>query len=225
MVSEVELQEKYESIFPVLNERQRRLIAASDAMLLGRRWVSKVSRASRLSRTTIHRGMQELAEGHELEERVREAGGGRKKITEWYPGLIKELEKLVGPTTRGDPMSPLCWSCKSTRELAQVLQRRGYEISYPTVASLLHDLGYSLQANAKTIEGKDHPDRDEQFRYINSQVKRYLKEKEPVISVDTKKKELVGEYKNNGQEWREKGKPRKVKTHDFPAKDVKKAVP
>jgi transposase len=224
VISEQDLQAKYEATFPLLDERQRRIVAAADALALGRGGVSKVARASGLSRTTVHGGLKELQGGANTSERIRRPGAGRKRIVEQAPRIAEELERLVGPTTRGDPESPLRWTCKSTRQLAETLTKRGYAISHSTVAELLHELGYSLQANTKTLEGTSHPDRDEQFRYINRQVQRYLKNGWPVISVDTKKKELVGEYANKGQEWRKRGDPRKVNGHDFPA-GVPKAVP
>jgi transposase len=225
MIPEHDLQQKYEAIFPLLNERQRRVIAAADALFLGRGGVSQVARASGLSRTTIHRGLAELDENGQANTRIRQAGGGRKSVVESSPEILAALEALVEPATRGDPMSPLRWTCKSTRQLAAALERQGYSISPPTVASLLHDLDYSLQANTKTLEGTSHPDRDQQFRYINAYVKRYLKSQRPVISVDTKKKELVGPYKNGGQTWRPKGDPQLVNVHDFPDKELGKAVP
>ena len=225
MIHEHDLQEKYEAIFPVLNERQRRVIAAADALFLGRGGVSQVARASGLSRTTIHRGLAELDENGQASTRIRHPGGGRKSVVDQHPELLAALEALVEPVTRGDPMSPLRWTCKSTRQLAAVLEQQGYSISPPTVANLLHDLGYSLQANTKTLEGTAHPDRDQQFRYINAYVKRYLQNQRPVISVDTKKKELVGSYKNPGQTWRPKGDPEPVNVHDFPDKELGKAVP
>lgn len=225
MISEHDFQEKYAAIFPRLDEQQRRLIAAADALFLGRGGVSTVARASGLSRTTIHRGRAELAAGSPSDRRIRNAGGGRKRLVEQDSALLGALEALVEPLTRGDPMSPLRWTCKSTRQLAEALCQQGHPISAPTVATLLHDLGYSLQANTKTLEGADHPDRDQQFQYINTQVKKYLHHKDPVISVDTKKKELVGPYKNPGQEWRKQGRPRPVNVHDFPDKTRGKAIP
>lgn len=225
MISEKDLGVKYAGIFPLLDERQRRMVAAADAISLGRGGASKVARASGLSRTTVHSGMTELRTHGAPAEQVRRSGGGRKSVVDQQPGMRDDLEALVDPETRGDPMSPLRWTCKSTRQLADALAKKGYKVSHPVVADLLRELGYSLQANAKMLEGKDHPDRDEQFRYINAQVKKYLRKKCPVISVDTKKKELVGEFKNSGQEWRGKGDPRKVNTHDFPIKGVGKAVP
>lgn len=225
MISEKDLRDKYTGIFPILDERQRRVVAAADAISLGRGGVSKVARASGLSRTTVHSGITELRTQGAPIERIRKSGGGRKSVLDQDPGILEDLESLVDPETRGDPMSPLRWTCKSTRQLADTLEKGGYKVSYPVVADLLHGLGYSLQANAKTIEGKDHPDRDEQFQYINDQVKKFLRKGWPVISVDTKKKELVGPFKNAGREWRKKGNPRRVNTHDFPIKGVGKAVP
>src|SRR5918992_758612 len=225
MIREQDLHEKYAAVFPLLDERQRRVIAAADALFLGRGGASRVARASGLSRTTIHRGLAELDQGSATGTRTRQAGGGRKSVVDRDPTLLEALEALVEPLTRGDPMSPLRWTCKSTRQLAAALQHQGYAISHPTVASLLHELGYSLQANAKTLEGTSHPDRDQQFQYINAQVKRYLQRKRPVISVDTKKKELVGRYKNPGQTWRQQGDPQPVNLHDFPDKRVGKAIP
>jgi hypothetical protein len=225
MISEHDFQEKYAAIFPRLDERQRRLIAAADALFLGRGGVSRVSRASGLSRTTIHRGRTELDAGSSADRHIRKAGGGRKRMAEQDPALLQALEALVEPLTRGDPMSPLRWTCKSTRQLAEALRQRGHPISAPTVAVLLHDLGYSLQANTKTLEGTNHPDRDQPFQYINTQVKKYLKHQASVLSVDTKKKELVGPYKNPGQEWRRTGRPRHVNVHDFPDKTRGKAIP
>lgn len=225
MVHEYDLQQKYEAIFPLLNERQRRVIAAADALVLGRGGVSQVARASGLSRTTIHRGLAELGVNDPTDPRIRQTGGGRKSVIDHNPDILSALEALVEPDTRGDPMSPLRWTCKSTRQLAAALEAQGYSISPPTVARLLHGLGYNLQANTKTLEGTSHPDRDQQFRYINAYVKRYLKNQRPVISVDTKKKELVGSYKNAGQTWRHKGDPQPVNVHDFPDKELGKAVP
>jgi transposase len=225
MIPAHDLHQRYEAIFPLLNERQRRVIAAADALFLGRGGVSRVARASGLSRTTIHRGLAELDENGPADTRIRQAGGGRKSVVDHSPEILAALEALVEPATRGDPMSPLRWTCKSTRQLAAALERQGYSISPPTVASLLHGLGYSLQANTKTLEGTSHPDRDQQFRYINAHVKRYLTSQRPVISVDTKKKELVGPYKNGGQTWRPRGDPQPVNVHDFPDKELGKAVP
>lgn len=225
MIREHDLHTKYEAIFPLLDERQRRMVAAADALYFGRGGVSQVARASGLSRTTIHHGIAEFDQGNTAGARIRRVGGGRKTVEERAPTLLDALEALVDPVTRGDPMSPLRWTCKSTRQLAAALRQQGYQVSHPTVATLLHALGYSLQANVKTLEGTAHPDRGRQFQYINAHVKRFLHRHRPVISVDTKKKELVGPYKNPGQTWRPHGDPQPVNLHDFPDKRLGKAIP
>ena len=212
---------------PHLNEKQRRLAAAIEARELGYGGMSAVAKAIGMSRPTIHKAMKEL-EDPRMEEgvRVRSLGGGRKKISVQQPGLLRKLKWLVGSSTRGDPMSPLLWTCKSTRELANALTQSSYPVHHTTVAELLWGLGYSLQANMKTLEeGADHPDRDRQFQYINAQARKYLRAGDPVISVDTKKKELVGNYHNKGKEWRSRGRPEKVQGHDFIDADVPKAIP
>jgi len=207
------MEKRYAQLGPHLNERQRRLVAAADAQLLGRGGISQVSAASGLSRTTIHKGLRELQGGLEPAERVREAGGGRKQIKDQQPAVLKELEQLVDPATRGDPLSTLRWTCKSTSKLAAELRRKGYSISARTVARLLEeDLDYSLQANRKTKEGESHPDRNAQFEYMAAQTKAFQQRGQPVISVDTKKKELVGEFKNGGREWQPKRSPEAVQT-------------
>jgi len=208
-----------------LNERQRRLAAAIEARIIGYGGVSIVARASGLSRQSIHKGLKELDGEEVLVDRVRRAGGGRKKVWENNPKILKALERLVKPTTRGDPMSALRWTCKSTRQLAEALGKRGHEVSHRTAGKMLKELGYSLQATQKTIEGKQHPDRDAQFRYINRQVVRFLKAARPVISVDTKKKELIGKYARKGREWRPSGDPEKVRVHDFIDRDLGKVIP
>lgn len=210
---------------PHLDERKRRLLAAAEARVLGYGGVSLVSRVSGLSRTTIHRGLQELDEAALPSGRVRHPGGGRRRLREKDPSILVSLEALIAPSTRGDPESPLRWTCKSTRQLAAALRGQGYPVSHSVVAELLHDLGYSLQANAKTMEGKQHPDRDAQFQYINSLTKRYLQRKLPAISVDAKKKELVGPYANGGAEWQPKGCPERVRSHDFVDPRQGKAIP
>lgn len=226
MVAQSPLEKRYAQLGPHLNERQWRLVAAADAQLLGRGGISLVSAASGLSRTTIHKALQELQGDPTPEERVREGGGGRKRIKEQQPAVLKELEQLVSPTTRGDPMSPLRWTCKSTSNLAAELRRKGYAISARTVARLLQkDLDYSLQANRKTKEGESHPDRHAQFEYIAQQTQAFQQRGQPVISVDTKKKELVGEFKNGGREWQPKRSPEAVQTHDFPDKELGKVAP
>src|SRR6266567_4259149 len=211
------LAEKLATILPRLNEKQRRLVLAAEARALGHGGIARVARAASVSRPTIQKGLRELVEPDAAPERVRQVGGGRKQLRDQDPTLVTDLEALVDPDTRGDPMSPLRWTCKSTRQLAQVLSDDGHAVSHETVAQLLHQLGYSLQANAKTREGKQHPDRDAQFRYIARQGKYFQARGWPVVSVDTKKKELVGSYANPGQEWLPSGQPESVGSHDFPA--------
>jgi hypothetical protein len=201
-------------------------VAANEARALGRGGISKVSRACGLSRNAIARGIREIeATTAPAPGRVRRPGAGRKKLTARDPGLAGTLEQLIEPETRGDPQSPLRWTCKSTRTLAAQLTRLKHPISHTTVAQLLHEHGYSLQSNRKTEEGADHPDRNAQFRYINTQVKRALARRTPVISVDTKKKELVGNYENGGRQWLPAKKPFEVQGHDFPDPDVPRAYP
>ncbi len=225
MPDDRELQRKFGTILPSLDERQRRLIAAAEARSLGYGGIRRVSRASGLSHAAIQRAMKELDAPPPPAGRVRRPGGGRKKIRETTPTILAALEELIAPETRGDPMSPLRWTCKSTRQLAEALAGRGFSVSHRVVGELLHHLGYSLQANAKTREGKQSPDRDAQFCYINKISARYLAAGWPVISVDTKKKELVGDFKNGGREWQPKGQPEEVKVHDFPDPRVGKAIP
>jgi transposase len=220
------LRKKYQALRSVLDERQRRLWAASEAQALPHGGVSVIAQATGLSRSTVHTGMRELSKGpgKAMEGgRVRRIGGGRKSLAE--PKLLRALEELVAPTTRGDPESALRWTCKSTRKLAEELQRQGFRIGDRKVADLLHQMEYSLQGNAKTIEGSDHPDRNPQFEHINAQTQRFLEQGSPVISVDTKKKELVGNFSNDGQEWRPKATPEKTLMHDFPDEELGKAVP
>ncbi len=223
--AERELREKVTALLPYLNERQRRLFLAVEARALGHGGVARVARAAGVSRPTIQQGLRELAGAGAPTERVRRAGGGRKSLTERDPALLTDLEALVDPDTRGDPMSPLRWTCKSTRQLAGALQERGHRVGYRTVAALLDQAGYSLQAAAKTLEGTQHPDRDAQFRYLNDQVKAFLAAGQPVVSVDAKKKELVGAFKNGGREWQPTGQPELVSAHDFPDKHLGKAIP
>jgi len=211
-----------------LDERMRRLVAAAEAESLGVRGISVVSRSTGVSRQAIRRGMQELR-GAAVEQRgvhrIRKPGGGRKRTTEKDRSLLADLERLVEPTTRGDPESPLRWTCRSVRQLAQQLERREHRVSHQLVSELLHDLGYSLQANRKTIEGSSHPDRNAQFEHINRRVRLFLRTGDPVISVDTKKKELVGNFKNGGRELRPQGKPEKVLVHDFVIPELGRAIP
>ncbi len=219
------LRQKFRAAWPHLDERTRRIMAASEAVSLGYGGVSIVSRACGLSRKAIHKGMHELEEGEPLVGRVRRAGAGRKSITQSDPELMQALEGLIDEQTRGDPESALRWICKSTRAIAQELAEQDHPISHVKVAQVLHDLDYSLQSNRKTEEGADHPDRDAQFRHINLTVKRYLRHGLPVISVDTKKKELIGNYHNAGRQWRASGEPLPVQGHDFPGPDVPRAFP
>jgi hypothetical protein len=220
-----ELEGRWMTLLPHLNERQRRLMAAAEARVLGYGGISLVSAASGLSRATIHKALEELDSEPLADGRIRRPGGGRKRIVDTDPSLLKDLERLVDPVTRGDPMSPLLWTCKSTRTLARELQAQGHGVSAHVVADLLRDLDYSLQGAAKTIEGRQHADRDAQFQHISRLCKRYIRLKKPVISVDTKKKELVGRYKNGGKDYQPKGKPERVKVHDFPDKKNGKAIP
>ena len=208
-----------------MNEKQRRVLAAAEAKAYGRGGVQTVALITGMSRQTIYRGLEDLQTKVDL-NRVRIPGGGRKKLRQNDPYLVESLENLIEPSTRGDPESPLRWTCKSVRSLAAALEDKGHHIGRQSVANILHELEYSLQANRKTSEGKaDHPDRDAQFQHINGYAKKFLRKGMPVISVDTKKKELVGKYKNNGQEWAKKSRPVKVLSHDFPDPKVSKAVP
>ena len=225
MKTEAQLRQQYHRLLPSLDERGRREWAASEAMTLGRGGIALVHRACGMSRNTIARGIREITANEAAVARgerpsgprlIRQPGGGRRRATDNDPALLSSLESLIEPTTRGDPQSPLRWTLKSLRVLAAELERLGHAISYRTVGRLLKRLGYSLQANRKTIEGNQHPDRDEQFRYIARQSRMRLKTGlVPVLSVDTKKKELVGPYKNVGAEYRPAGTPQKVKVHDF----------
>jgi transposase len=225
MQTEQKIAEKLAIVLPHLNEKQRRLLIAAEARTLGWGGISQVAKATGVSRVTIHKALAEIESKKIIAERIRKPGGGRKDITEYYPNILEKLESLVDPVTRGDPRSPLRWTCKSTRQLSQELARKGHAISNGTVADLLHRLDYSLQANAKTLEGASHPDRDAQFQYINSRVREFLRRHQPVISVDTKKKELVGNFKNGGKEWQPKGEPEKVEIHDFASPEFPKVIP
>jgi hypothetical protein len=221
-----DIRDKFRALSPALDERQRRLWAAAETRVLERGGLSLVVRATGLAKTTVLRGIRELAAGSKIEPgHVRRAGGGRKSLTTLDPGLVRAMEKLVEPATRGDPESPLRWTSKSTRHLAKELTSQGHPISHTRVADLLAERGYSLQANQKTREGTRHPDRNAQFEYINAQVKAQLSRGAPAISVDTKKKELIGDFKNAGREWRPRGKPEKVRVHDFIDKRKGKAIP
>ena len=209
-----------------LDERSRRLLAAAEGQAIGRGGVSAVAHATGMARQVIRRGIAELAETPvPSSAHIRRPGGGRKKVAQVDPTLKADLEQLVEPVTRGDPESPLRWTCKSTRKLAGELTRRGHVVSYRIVADLLHELGYSLQGNRKSREGASHPDRNAQFEHLNRRVKWFLARSQPVISVDTKKRELVGDFKNNGQEWRPKGLPELVRVHDFIIPELGRATP
>jgi hypothetical protein len=222
---------KFAILKPLLDERARRLWAAVEARALGRGGISQVAEATGLSRVTVRAGLKELAlpvtaTGPQTPpERLRRPGGGRKPLGTSDPPLLQALETLVDPVTRGDPMSLLRWTCKSAAKLAAALQAQGHAVSERTVNRLLHDLGYSLQSNRKTLEGRHHPDRDAQFQYINRRAKVFQQQGQPVVSVDTKKKELVGQYRNGGQEWHLQGQPEEVNVHDFPDAVLGKIIP
>ena len=225
VVTKEMLAAKFETIFPHLDERQRRLLLGAEARALGHGGIRLVARAARVREATVSLGVDELDSGAEPLGRARRPGGGRKRAADADPGLVPALLALVEPEERGHPMSPLRWTTKSTRNLAGELTRQGHKVSADTVGDLLREEGFSLQGNAKTIEGARHPDRDAQFRYISEQVKAHQATADPVISVDTKKKELVGEFKNAGRQWRPAGQPAAVRTHDFPGDSAGKAIP
>lgn len=224
------IRQKFDSLSPVMDERVRRQWAAAEASSVGWGGVTWVAAATGLARNTIAVGMSELAERVAHPERdpgtrLRRPGGGRKPITETHPDVEQALDRLVDPATRGHPESPLRWTCKSTRKLAEELCRQDYPVCDRTVASLLRKAGYNLQVNRKTREGASHPDRNAQFLYINEQVLSFQECRQPVISIDTKKKELVGNFKNAGQEWQPEGEPEEVNVHDFPNPKLGKAIP
>jgi transposase len=220
------IRDKYTALVEDLDERGRRRWAAAEARSLGRGGIAAVAQATGMSDRTIRNGLRELAEPDGVAaNRQRRMGGGRRSREQEQPELLAALESLVEATTRGDPMSPLRWTCKSTRVLAGELQQQGFQIGSSKVGQLLQSQGYSLQANRKTIEGKQHPDRDAQFEHIAARVKAFRRTGQPAISVDTKKKEPLGNMKNAGKTYRKKGAPRKVTTHDFPDKELGKAVP
>jgi len=217
---------KYKALAPALTERSRRIWAATEARAAGRGGITGVARATGIAYATIQRGLKELTSSVSVApQRIRRPGGGRKNTLEKDPTLLTDLEGLVEPTASGHPMSPLRWTSKSVRHLTAALQRLGHAVSRQLVAELLAAAGYSLQANRKTREGTHHPDRDAQFRYINQHVRRGQRATQPVISVDTKKKELVGDFKNAGRQWRPKGQPAPVRVHDFLIPARGKAIP
>ena len=220
------LKQKFHAVWPLLDERTRRVMAANEAISLGFGGITEVHRACGLSRKAIAKGIAEIQEGiMPPTGHIRRSGAGRKTITESDPRLLEALEEMVDSQTRGDPESPLRWICKSTRTIAAQLAKKKHPVSHVKVAQILNDLNYSLQSNRKTEEGADHPDRDAQFRHINAAVKKCLKQGVPVISVDTKKKELIGNYDNAGQQWLPAKQPKKVQGHDFPGPEVPRAYP
>jgi len=221
------LARKFEALSRVLDERTRRLVAAAEAASIGFGGVTTVAKASGLSRGTVIRGIAELESAPKPTrgQRIRRKGAGRKRTVDYDATLKRDLETLVEPVTRGDPETPLRWTCKSVRQLAAELQRLGHQTSHRMVADLLHQMDYSLQANQKTLEGASHPDRDAQFHHISDKIREFQTERQPVISVDTKKKELVGDFKNNGRELRPKGDPEKVRVHDFAIPELGRAAP
>ena len=226
MIDEESIRRKFQSLGPAFDERTRRLWVATEAKEAGYGGIAAVTRATGISSSTIKRGIKELEKPASLPEgRTRKPGGGRKPATSLDPDLLGALDRLVEPSMRGDPESPLRWTCKSTRNLARDLQAQGYQVSHKLVAHLLREAGYSLQSNRKSKEGDSHPDRNAQFEYINLKITRHMKRGNPAISVDTKKKELVGDFKNSGREWRPKGTPEEVRTHDFMDRELGKAIP
>ncbi len=224
-----EVERHWLRVLGTLNEAQARVFVAQKALEEGRGAVSRLARLTSMSRPTILKGMAELETGRLPARpetgRIRAVGGGRKRLEDAEPHVKRVLARLVEASTAGDPMSYLLWTNKSTRALAEELARQGYTVSHVTVARCLRELGYSLQANVKTIEGTQHPDRDVQFRYLNDQVRRFVRRQDPVVSVDTKKKELVGSFDNRGHRWRPTGDPERVNVHDFPGQGVGKAIP
>ena len=228
LVPQGDIQRRFHSLSPFLDERMRRLVAAAESEVIGYGGVSAVARATGVSRRAVTEGIKELkqrkraSQTGQAQPRIRRKGAGRKRTMDKDPTLLADLDRLVDPVTRGDPESPLRWTCKSVRRLAEELQQEGHAVSYQTVGELLHALDYSLQANQKTLEGSQHADRDAQFAHINRKARSYLKQAEPVISVDTKKKELVGDFKNAGREWQLKGQPESVRVHDFEIREPDK---
>ena len=225
MDTDAQLKQYFVSLWSHLDERARRLVAASKAVELGYGGLARVSRACGLSRVTLTKGVEELQGAPLPSGRIRHEGGGRHALTSKDLGLVPALDSMVEPTARGDPESPLRWTCKSARVLAAELTDRRHPVSHTKVAQLLKENGYSLQSNRKSEEGEDHPDRDAQFRHINRAVQSALRAGEPVISVDTKKKELIGNYQNKGRQWHKKGTADKVNGHDFPGPEVPRAYP
>jgi transposase len=223
-----QIREFFQALAPTMDERDRRLVAAALARMVGRGGIALVSSVSGVARSTIGRGLRDLDEPQTrppAEQRIRRPGSGRHSLTRDDPTLLSDLDALIDPVTRGDPESPLRWTTKSTRKLAAELKRQGHSISHETVSQLLHQLDYSLQGNQKTKEGSSHPDRDAQFQQINDLAAAFQMDRQPVVSVDTKKKELVGDFKNGGREWQPQGQPEQVRVHDFPDPKLGKAIP
>jgi len=221
-----EVCQRFRALQPVLDEKSRRMLVAAESKAWGAGGISAISKGTGVSRQVIRQGLRELEQAPTHPAgRIRRPGGGRKSAAQKDPTLIADLERLVEPSARGDPESCWRWTSKSVRKLAEELVGMGHEVSYPVVADLLHEMGYSLQANRKTKEGDSHPDRNAQFEHINVRVKQYMDLRQPVISVDTKKKELVGDFKNSGQDWRPQGKPEKVRVHDFVIPELGRAAP
>jgi hypothetical protein len=227
-----DIRQKYEALESIMDERMRRWWAAAEAASIGWGGITAVAQATGLSRPTIQTGLAELraspkslSDPTPAEGRIRRPGGGRHRLKETDRTLLEDLEALVEPTTSGDPQSPLRWTCKSTRNLAEALVRQGHPVSHHTVARLLQEMDYSLQVNHKSLEGKSHPDRNTQFEHIYHRVRSFQDRGQPVVSVDTKKKELVGDFKNSGSEWRPKGQPEKVRSKDFKDKQLGKVAP
>ena len=226
MIDEGAIRARYAAVVALVDERTRRLLAGAEALAAGRGGVSAVARATGLARTTVQRGVRDVRAGEASpSRRIRREGAGRPRAIERDETLQRDLEALTEPTSRGDPESPLRWTCKSVRKLAAELQRQGHSVSHQTVSELLHDMGYSLQANRKVLEGSSHPDRNAQFEHLNAAVQLQLSLGEPVISVDTKKKELVGPFRNGGRELRPKGEPEKVRVHDFRIPELGRVSP
>ncbi len=226
MIDPDAIQARFDALEPFLNERDRRLFAASEARAAGRGGIAAVSRTTGIARSTIGRGLADLRSGAvRCSDRVRRMGGGQKPATETQPGILQALNDLVEPSIRGDPEAPLRWVSKSQRHLSAALAERGFNAGQKLVGRLLKRLNFSLQANCKTREGANHPDRNAQFEHISAEVKAFQAGGQPVISVDTKKKELVGDFKNGGRELRPKGKPEPVRVHDFAIPELGKAVP
>ena len=219
------LTEKYSNLSGTFNERTRRLWAGSESLSIGYGGIEIVSKASGLSRSTVIKGMNEITGKREIENRIRDHGGGRKKAVDRNPGIREELNRLVESSTRGDPMTSLRWTSKSLRKLSAELRGEGYDASHVLVEKLLHEMEYNLKRNRKTDEGKSHPDRNLQFEHINTMAKEFMNENQPVISIDTKKKEIIGNFKNNGKEWKAPGEYDEVNVYDFMQFAVERLYP